>query len=159
MRRRHLPPRRHGRNRPAAAAAALLLLAVAACSTHGLRLSPPHRGASSRGPISHRRPAPRGGDGLRYADYRLDGAEDDVLFQPGPDRGIVTGVAPLGSLGPKWRRRRRGGKGKDEERSTMLRRLVGRVSNTWWIVRETIRTRLERCTVYVLECEGDKYYV
>jgi len=39
---------------------------------------------------------------------------------------------------------------------SLLRRFLSR---NWYQLKESIRTRIERCTVYVLECEHGKYYV
>lgn len=43
--------------------------------------------------------------------------------------------------------------------TTLLRRLILRFSKAWHHLRESVRVRLERCTVYVLACENGKYYV
>ncbi|KAL9180884.1 hypothetical protein ACHAXT_009689 [Thalassiosira profunda] len=45
------------------------------------------------------------------------------------------------------------------EAPTLLKRLLLRFSRTWYQIRETIRTKIERSTVYVLECSQGKYYV
>jgi hypothetical protein len=39
------------------------------------------------------------------------------------------------------------------------RRFVTKLSRFWYLFKEAIRTKIERCTVYVLECEDGKYYV
>ena len=46
-----------------------------------------------------------------------------------------------------------------QEAPTLLKRLLLRFSRTWYQIRETIRTKIERSTVYVLECSQGKYYV
>jgi len=43
--------------------------------------------------------------------------------------------------------------------SSLLLRILAHLSQRWYHLKETFRTRLERCTVYVLQCEGNKYYV
>lgn len=45
------------------------------------------------------------------------------------------------------------------KKSSLLKQLFHKLSIKWYIIKENIRTRLERYTVYVLECEEGKYYV
>ena len=40
-----------------------------------------------------------------------------------------------------------------------LRRMIFLVSIRWWKVKKFIRERTEKYTIYILECEDDKYYV
>jgi len=43
--------------------------------------------------------------------------------------------------------------------SSFIKQLLHKLSIKWYIIKENIRTKLERYTVYVLECEEGKYYV
>ena len=45
------------------------------------------------------------------------------------------------------------------KKSSLLKQLFHKLSIKWYIIKENIRTKLERYTVYVLECEEGKYYV
>ena len=38
-------------------------------------------------------------------------------------------------------------------------RIRHHITHKWYIIKNSIRRRIERCTVYVLECEDGKYYV
>ena len=43
--------------------------------------------------------------------------------------------------------------------SSILKRILHQMYNKCYQLKENIRTRIERCTVYVLQCEDNKYYV
>ena len=45
------------------------------------------------------------------------------------------------------------------KKSSLFKQLLHKLSIKWYIIKENIRTKLERYTVYVLECEEGKYYV
>lgn len=40
-----------------------------------------------------------------------------------------------------------------------LKALLRKLLNLWWEIKKFVRARIEKYTVYVLECEGGKYYV
>ena len=45
------------------------------------------------------------------------------------------------------------------KKPSFIKQLLHKLSIKWYIIKESIRTKLERYTVYVLECEEGKYYV
>ena len=45
------------------------------------------------------------------------------------------------------------------KKPSFIKQLLHKLSIKWYIIKENIRTKLERYTVYVLECEEGKYYV
>ena len=45
------------------------------------------------------------------------------------------------------------------KKKTLLKLILHQVFNKYYQLKENIRTRIERCTVYVLRCEDNRYYV
>lgn len=77
-----------------------------------------------------------------YADEWIDADAELAFRRGGSDSAVAAPPPPKKSSAP-----------------TLLHRLILNLSRTWYLLRESVRTRLERCTVYVLECEDGKYYV
>ena len=77
---------------------------------------------------------------LNYADEWVD-ADVNLAFN--------TGTAAATSNSNK----------QHEQRNSVGRRLFTKISRVWYLLKEKIRMKIEKCTVYVLECEDGKYYV
>lgn len=89
---------------------------------------------------------------LNYADEWID-ADIHLAFNPGG-----------GSATSTSRRRRRKKSGRSPQQDKRQKRVAGRrfftkLSRFWYLFKEAIRVKLEKCTVYVLQCQDGKYYV
>lgn len=80
---------------------------------------------------------------LNYADEWVDA--DYLAFNTGG------GTAAAASKSNKLHQHK--------QRKSAGRRFVNKISRFWYLLKEKVRTKLEKCTVYVLECEDGKYYV
>lgn len=46
-----------------------------------------------------------------------------------------------------------------KQRNSAGRRFFTKISRVWYLLKEKVRMKIEKCTVYILECEDGKYYV
>ena len=58
-----------------------------------------------------------------------------------------------GAANPSWSNNNK------NSNKSILKRILRRLSRAVYRLKENIRVRIERCTVYVLQCEDGKYYV
>ena len=80
---------------------------------------------------------------LNYADEWVD-ADVNLAFSTG-------GVAAT-------RKSKRSNNYQNRQKG-IRKRIANNISRVWYRIKESIRTKVEKSTVYVLECEGGKYYV
>jgi hypothetical protein len=82
---------------------------------------------------------------LNYADEWVD-ADINLAFNTGG--GSITATTSNSNKLPRHRYHKGVG-----------RRFFTKLSRFWYLIKEAIRMKIEKCTVYVLECEDGKYYV